>query len=69
MRVSNAARNYFAASHELRIANIGKDVLKRGASRAGRWRWDFAMTVGSAEFQPHAHADTFEEAKASVERN
>ena len=27
------------------------------------------MTVGSEEFQPHGHADTFEEAKASVERN
>ena len=37
VHVSNAARNYFAASHELRIANIGKDVLSeaRVAPRGG----------------------------------
>jgi hypothetical protein len=39
------------------------------ASHAVRWRWSFAVMVGPPGFQPHGHADTFEAAKASVERN
>ena len=56
-------------SDDLRIAHIGKEVLSIVASHAVRWRWSFAIMVGPSGFQPHGHANTFEAAKASVERN
>ena len=56
-------------SNGLQIAHIGKEVLSVVASHAVRWRWSFAIMVGPPGFQPHGHADTFEAAKASVERN
>jgi hypothetical protein len=56
-------------SGDLGIAHIGKEVLSVVARHAVRWRWSFAIMVGPPGFQPHGHADTFEAAKASVERN
>ena len=56
-------------SNDLRIAHIGKEVLSLLAGHDVRWRWDFAVTIGPPGFEPHGHADKFEAAKASVERN
>jgi hypothetical protein len=52
-------------SNDLCIAHIGKEVMSVVAGHDG----NFVVTVGPPGFQPHGHAETFEAAKASVERN
>ena len=57
-------------SNELRLARIGKAMFSETAGGEAYWRWDFALTAGGPPgFQIHGHADTFEAAKADVERN
>ena len=52
-------------SNDLCIAHIGKEVMSVVAGHDG----NFVVTVGPPGFQPHGHAETFDAAKASVERN
>ena len=56
-------------SGELRIAHIGKLIMSAMTGHAVRWQWDFAVMFGPKGFQIHGNAETFEEAKAGVERN
>ena len=56
-------------SADLPTAHIGKEVLSVSAGSAEYWRWDFAFTAGPPGFQPHGGAESYEAAKAQVERN
>jgi hypothetical protein len=56
-------------SNDFCIVHIGKEVMSVVAGHDVRWRWNFVVTVGPPGFQPHGHAETFEAAKASVERH
>jgi hypothetical protein len=56
-------------SGDLCIAHIGKVVLSAVAGRAVQWRWNFLIMAGPAGLEFHGYADTFEAAKAAVERN
>jgi|SoiMethySBSTD1v2_1073268.scaffolds.fasta_scaffold559297_2 hypothetical protein len=53
----------------VRIAHIRKQVLSP-LGKSVRWQWEFSFgNAVPAELQHRGHADTFEEAKAAVERN
>ena len=55
---------------DLRIAHIGKRVLTSLAGQAVRWQWTFSLgNAAPPGFEHSGHADTFEDAKAGVERN
>ena len=56
-------------SGNLPIAHIGKAVLSVTAGSAVYWSWNFAFSAGPPDFQAHGGAETFEAAKAQVERN
>ena len=53
----------------LRIAHIGKRVLTPLTGQDVRWQWTFSVHAAPSGFQHSGHADTFEDAKAAVERN
>jgi hypothetical protein len=56
-------------SGNLLIASIGKRVLTPLAGQEVRWQWTFSIHAAPSGFEHSGHADTFEEAKAAVERN
>jgi hypothetical protein len=56
-------------SGDLSVAHIGKEMFSQLAGGGARWRWTFAIMVGPKGFEPNGQADTFEAAKANVERN
>jgi hypothetical protein len=56
-------------SGNLSVAHIGKEMFSQLVAGGARWRWNFSIGNGPPGFERHGHADTFEEAKAAVERN
>jgi hypothetical protein len=51
------------------IGTLWKAVLSATTGGAVTWRWTFHTTAGPSGFEHHGRADTFEDAKAAVERN
>ena len=56
-------------SGDLVIAHIGKRVLTPLAGQEVHWQWTFSLHAAPSGFEHSGHADTFEDAKAAVERN
>ena len=56
-------------SGDLSIAHIGKEMFSQLAGGGPRWRWYFKTHSGPPGFAHDGEADTFEAAKAQVERN
>jgi hypothetical protein len=56
-------------SGELGVAHIGKEMFSQLVAGGARWRWNFSIGNGPPGFEHHGHADTFEAAKAAVDRN
>jgi hypothetical protein len=56
-------------SGDLSVAHIGKEMFSELVGGGARWRWNFSIGNGPLGFERHGHADTFEEARAAVERN
>jgi hypothetical protein len=56
-------------SGDLSVCHIGKEMFSELVGGGARWRWNFKMHIGPPGFVPLGYADSYEEAKAAVERN